>query len=76
MTLLSAASIRVLVRTTEGDIIEGDVLNLRPVANVPLNRMLSIHSGVPASDFETKRIEEGIAAIQGKDRKASDLAVV
>jgi hypothetical protein len=75
LTVLPAAPLKALVRTTEGDVIEGDLMNLRPVANVPLARVLSIHSGAPASEYEKKRIEDGIAAIQGTDRKARDLAV-
>jgi hypothetical protein len=77
--VLSAANPHLLIRTTDGKTIEGEVLNfpgaIRGLANVKPERILSIHSAVPASDFEKTRIEEGIAAIQGKDRKASDLAV-
>lgn len=42
---------------------------------IPVNQILSLHNGEPATAAETERIERGIAAIQGADRKARDLAV-
>ena len=72
--LISAATHRVLVRTVDGNMIEGDT-SLATVAGARLERVLSIHNGAPASDAEKGRIEAGIAAVQGKERKARDLAV-
>lgn len=42
---------------------------------IPVSQILSIHNGEPATAAETERIARGIAAIQGADRKARDLAV-
>jgi hypothetical protein len=42
---------------------------------VSLPQILSIHSGAPASEFETGRITQGLVAIQGEDRAARDKAV-
>jgi hypothetical protein len=83
--VLSAANPHLLIRTVDGKTIEGEAVNFRGVANVRPDRILSIHSAAPASDFEKARIDEGIAAIQTATaqgakmqpdaRKASDLAV-
>ena len=70
----SAATHRVMIRTVAGKVIEGDT-SLDAVAGTRIERILSIHSGAPASAAENGRIIAGIAAIQGQDRKASDLAV-
>ena len=72
--LASAASLRVMIRTLDGKTIEGDT-SVAAVAGTRLDRVLSIHSGAPASPAESGRIVAGIAAIQGQDRKACDLAV-
>ena len=62
----------VLIRTTDGTTIEGQT----SLASLKLPKnTLSVHSAAPASEFEAGRIEAGLAAIQGKDRKARDLAV-
>lgn len=42
---------------------------------LPLASLLSVHNGEPATPAEAERIANGIAAIQGKDRAARDLAV-
>src|SRR6188768_367733 len=68
------ASHRVLVRTVDGNTVEGDT-SLASVGQTRLDRVLSIHSATPASDAEQGRIEADMVAIQGKDRKARDLAV-
>jgi hypothetical protein len=68
------ASHRVLVRTVDGNTIEGDT-SLASVGQTRLDRVLSIHSASPASDAEKSRIDAGIVGVQGKDRKARDLAV-
>jgi hypothetical protein len=68
------ASHSVLVRTVDGNTVEGDT-SLASVGQTRLDRVLSIHSATPASDAEQGRIEADMVAIQGKDRKARDLAV-
>jgi hypothetical protein len=68
---LSAASEWVLIRTTEGTDIEAQT-NL---VGLPGKGLLSFHNGAPATESEKKRITEGLAAIQGKDRAARDAAV-
>ena len=74
-----ASAHRVLIHTTDGQTLEGDTtLTAIKVAGadaIPLDRLLSIHSGAPASDTEQSRIEAGLTAIQGEDRKARDRAV-
>jgi len=72
-TLLPAASDQVLIRTTEGTQIEAQA-NLAALKNRSQG-ILSFHSGVPASAFEKERIQNGLTAIQGKDRAARDAAV-
>ncbi len=72
---LSAANPHVFIRTIDGRTIEGEAVNFRGIANVRPDRILSIHSAAAASEFEKAQIDDGIAAILGKDRKASDLAV-
>jgi hypothetical protein len=42
---------------------------------LPLASLLSVHNGEPATAAEAEKIAAGIAAIQGKDRAARDLAV-
>lgn len=69
-----SASHVVLIRTTDGNVVEGET-SLGSVGSVKIDRILSVHSAAPASDKEKERIEAGIAAMQGKDRKARDLAV-
>lgn len=77
----SAAS-TVLVRTTEGKVMEG-AINARAVrmavdgksTSLRWEDVLSIHTATPASPVEAARIKEGLTAIQGTDRKARDLAV-
>lgn len=66
--LLPAAQ-NVLILTTEGQWLEG-------AANLPkpLAKVLSMHNGAPATAKETEAITAGLAALQGKDRKARDLA--
>lgn len=45
------------------------------VRSIPLTSLLSVHNGDAATAAESARIQDGIAAIQGTDRKARDLAV-
>lgn len=67
-----------LVRTVDGTVVEGQA-QLKSVkvdgTDVALAQILSIYSGAPASTFETERIAQGMAAIQGDDRAARDKAV-
>jgi hypothetical protein len=79
---LSAAPDWVLIRTVDGNQVEGQT-QARDVpftqdgktTAVKLLRVLSIHNGAAASEFEAGRIAQGIAAIQGTDRVARDRAV-
>ena len=75
LTLSAAATQHVLIRTTDGLMVEGTATNLHAIGSARVDRMLSIHSAAPASAFEKGRIDEGLVAIQGKDNKARDLAV-
>lgn len=43
--------------------------------SIPLASLLSVHSGEAASASESEKIAKGLTAIQGTDRKTSDLAV-
>lgn len=43
--------------------------------SLPLASILSVHNGEAATSAESAKIDAGIAAIQGADRKARDLAV-
>lgn len=67
-----------LIRTMDGTLVEGQS-SLRSLkvdgADVALAKVLSVHSGAPASAFEAERITQGLAAIQGDDRAARDKAV-
>jgi hypothetical protein len=69
--VLAAAPGWVLIRTTEGTEIEAQA----NAGALKTPSLASFHSGEPASDKERERITSGIAAIQGKDRAARDLAV-
>jgi hypothetical protein len=75
---LWAAPEWLLIRTVDGTLVEGQS-QLRAVKlegkEVSLPQILSVHSGAPASEFETARITQGLAAIQGEDRAARDKAV-
>ncbi len=75
---LWAAPEWLLIRTVDGTLVEGQS-SLRSLkvdgADVALAQVLSVHSGAPASPFETERITQGMAAIQGDDRAARDKAV-
>src|SRR5262245_56084762 len=72
--LASAATHHVMIRTMDGNMIEADT-SLATVGSVRMERILSIHNAAPASDAEKGRIQADIATVQGKDRKARDLAV-
>ncbi len=82
LAAVSHAAVTVSILTTEGKNFEG-VTALKKVAvkvggarrEIPIERVLSIHSGAAASAWETARIEAGIAAIQGKERAPRDAAV-
>ncbi|MEZ5356474.1 MAG: hypothetical protein R2762_27895 [Bryobacteraceae bacterium] len=77
-----AAANWVLIRTVDGESVEGQT-NLRTLklsgagapATLPIEKVLSVHSAAPASEFEAGRITAGLAAIQSTDRKARDQAV-
>ncbi len=69
--MLSAASEWVLIRTTEGSMIEAQA-NLAPLK---MPSLVSFHSGTALSGKELDRIVTGITEIQGKDRAARDAAV-
>jgi hypothetical protein len=78
----ACASDWVLIRTVDGTQVEGVTLargfsveRSGQKSEVKLTGLLSIDSGMPASDFEAGRITQGITAIQGTDRAARDLAV-
>lgn len=68
----------VLVRTTDGTTIEGETsltaVKLGATA-LKIDQILSVHNAADATAAETAKIEAGLAAIQGTDRKARDLAV-
>lgn len=79
---LLAASSSVLIRTTDGQRLEGQAeLTLvvtqagKPV-KVAAADLLTVHSAAPASDAETAKITAGLAAIAGTDRAARDSAVL
>jgi hypothetical protein len=79
---LWSASLWMSVRDIEGKQQEGQVsIRSLPLessgktAQIPFDRILSIHNGAAASPYESERITAGIAAIQGADRKARDAAV-
>lgn len=79
---LQCAPAWLLIRTTDGNRVEGQtqmksVRITMPGRNVDLklSQFLSVHNGAPASEVEAEKIKSGIAAIQGADRKARDLAV-
>jgi hypothetical protein len=82
LAVTACASDWVLIRTIEGTQVEGLTLSqgfsverdgLKSEAK--LAGLLSLHNGMPASNFEVGRITLGIAAIQGTERGARDLAV-
>lgn len=72
----------VLVRTVDGQVLEG-VTNAKGVpwsvdgkaGMLRFEDLLSLHAGTSASADESKKIRDGIAAIQGTDRKLRDQAV-
>jgi hypothetical protein len=76
------ASEWVLVRTTDGRVMEGQT-NAKSIviaredksSAVPLSQILSVQSGAAASASETESIAKGLAAVQGTDRAARDAAV-
>ncbi len=78
MASLLPAAQWVLIRTTDGVTVEGvtslGVVKLGSTA-VKLDQVLSVHNAAEASAAEAAKIEAGLAAIQGTDRKARDLAV-
>ena len=70
-TLVCAAPDWVLIRTTEGTTIEAQT-NLTALKQRSIS---SFHSGAPLTEKEKARVTAGIIEIQGKDRKARDIAV-
>ena len=82
LAVTASASDWVLIRTIDGTQVEGVTLSRGfsverdgQKSEVKLANLLSIHNGMPASDFEADRITKGITAIQAPDRAARDLAV-
>jgi hypothetical protein len=75
---LWAAPEWLLIRTVDGTLVEGQS-QLPSIkldgSDIAALQILSVHSGAPASEFETGRITQGLAAIQGDDRVARDKAV-
>lgn len=82
VAITSRAADWVLIRCVDGTLVEG----VTQSRSLPIERdgqkseakfaaLLSIHNGMAASEFETGRITQGIAAIQGTDRAARDLAI-
>ena len=63
----------VLIRTVDGTVVEGR--SSGRVGEFSLSQILSFHSGAAASELESGRIQAGLAAIQGQDRKERDQAV-
>ncbi|HEY3743057.1 MAG TPA: hypothetical protein VGL53_24590 [Bryobacteraceae bacterium] len=82
LAVTSRAADWVLIRCVDGTRVEG-VTQSRSFSferdgrksDMKLAALLSIHNGMPASEFEAGRITQGITAIQGTDRAARDLAV-
>jgi len=72
-TLLPAAQ-TVLLLTTDGQWIEAST-TAKTAGTYPLAKVLSLHNGATASPKEAESISVGLTTIQGKDRKARDLAV-
>jgi len=66
-----------LIRTVDGTAVEGQsqLRSVKVGTELRLTQVLSIHSAAPPSPFEAGRITADLAAIQGTDRKARDLAV-
>jgi hypothetical protein len=78
--LLYGAPEWLLIRLSDGTSMEGQLSSLtvekggKP-AKLGATDILSVHSGAAASEKESETIAAGLAAIQGKDRQARDLAV-
>ncbi|MBL8219721.1 MAG: hypothetical protein JNL62_10850 [Bryobacterales bacterium] len=68
----------VLIRTTEGITVEGET-SLATVklgsTTLKIDQILSVHNAAEPSAAESAKIDAGLTAIQGTDRKARDLAV-
>lgn len=68
----------VLIRTTEGITVEGETslatVKLGSTA-LKIDQILSVHNAAEPSAAESAKIDAGLTAIQGTDRKARDLAV-
>jgi hypothetical protein len=80
--MLQCAPAWLLIRTVDGTQVEGQtqlksvrITSLGRALDLKLNGLLSVQNGAPASEMEAAQIKSGIAAIQGPDRKARDLAV-
>ncbi len=79
---LVAKDVMVYVQTRDGAAqeVKASVASIQVTVDgksrsIPMTSILSVHSGEAASAAESERITAGIAAIQGTDRKARDLAV-
>ena len=79
---LQCAPAWLLIRTTDGNQVEGQtqlksvrITTNGRVVDLKLSELLSVHNGAPPTELEAERIKNGIAAIQGADRKTRDLAV-
>ncbi|MDX1984138.1 MAG: hypothetical protein SFV51_27940 [Bryobacteraceae bacterium] len=80
--VLPAMAATVSLLTTSGAAVEGETSRKKITVEteqgrreIPLSRVLSIHSGEPASEHERARIEAGLIAVAGSDRARRDLAV-
>jgi hypothetical protein len=81
LAALPAISATVLIRTVDGKQVEGETAarfklqHAASTTDVRLEEVLSVHTAHAASAAESAKIEAGITAIQGADRKARDQAV-
>ena len=82
LALSAWAAPTVSILTTDGRMLEGapsaSKISVKVGAqnrDIPLDRILSIHNAVPATAAESEQITKAILAIQGTDRKQTDLAV-
>ncbi len=77
---LPAATVSIL--TTDGKTVEGETSRGKITLEtggvrreIPLSKLLSLHSGAPLSERERGMVETGIPAVLGADRAKSDLGV-
>ena len=80
LPILAGPTISIL--TTDGRMIEGEVSNRKitvrtagQVRDLPLERILSIHTATAPTAMENEQVAKSIQSLQGTDRKEQDLAV-